>query len=331
MKFYLSQISNLLDMIASNKIKALLLYGPDKGYISKICKLIVKKFDLLQNSIDYQNIESSKLDMMLNSKNFFSKKEFIKIRSVSPNIDQKIKSILKGDFFNFVTFIGDELPKNSSVKKLFETETYLASIGCYHDDAGKIEQIILKKCTNYGKEIQKDALDFLKTQLKGDHQLICNELDKLLFFTNEQENITLDEINKVISNDLIASGDDLCIFFVQKKLSNFLQELDKLLEQNISEVLIIRAITRYYLNLHIVLSKISIGDNIDNAIKSLSPPIFFKYINDFKQNIYNTTIQDTNIALAILHKAEVSFKLKPHSFDLYNDIYLNIHLNQADI
>jgi DNA polymerase-3 subunit delta len=327
MKFYLSQINMLLEMIASNKIKALLLYGPDKGYINKVCKLIIKKFDLLQSSIDYQKLPSSQLNLMLNSKNFFAKKEFIKVRSTPSSIDQKMKNVLSGDFLHFVTFIADELPGNNATKKLFETELYLASIGCYHDDEQKIERIIIKKCTDHGKKIQKDAIDFLKAELQGDHQLICNELDKLLFFVNEEENITLDSATKVISHDLIASGDDLCIFFVQKKLSDFLQEVAKLLQQNINEVLIIRALIRYYLNLHIVLSKMSIGDNLDNAIKSLSPPIFFKYLNDFKKNIHNTTIQDTNIALNALHKAEVSFKTKPHSFDFYNDIYLNIHKN----
>lgn len=327
MKFYLSQVSTLLEMIASNKVKALLLYGPDKGYIHKICNLIITKFNLLQTTCEYRQIQPSQLNVMLNSRNFFDKKEFIKIRSTPPTIDKEMKNILNSDFANFAAFIADELPGNSSTKKLFETETHLASIGCYHDDAQKIEKIIIKKCADHGKRIQKDAIDFLKTELKGDHQLICSELDKLLFFTHNEENITLDLVTKVISHDLIASGDDLCIFFVQKKLSEFLQEVNKLLHQNINEVLIIRALIRYYLNLHIVLSKMSIGDSLDNAIKSLSPPIFFKYINDFKKNIHNITIEDTNAALTVLNKAEVSFKTKQHSFDFYNEIYLNIHKN----
>jgi DNA polymerase-3 subunit delta len=327
MKFYLSQVSILLEMIASNKVKALLLYGPDKGYIHKICSLITKKFDLLQATCEYRQIQPSQLAVMLNSKNFFAKKELLKIRSTPPTIDKEIKNILNSDFFHFAVFIADELPGSSATKKLFEAETHLASIGCYHDDAAKLEKIIIKKCAAQGKIIEKDAIDFLKNELKGDHQLVCSELDKLLFFTHSEEAITLDLVTKVISHDLIASGDDLCIFFVQKKLSEFLQELNKLLHQNIGAVLIIRALIRYYLNLHIVLSKMSIGDSLDNAIKSLSPPVFFKYINDFKKNIHNITIEDTYLALKVLHQAEVSFKTKPHGFDFYNDVYLNIHKN----
>lgn len=39
MKFYLSQIIKLFDKIGNGQIKALLLYGPDKGYIDKVCRL----------------------------------------------------------------------------------------------------------------------------------------------------------------------------------------------------------------------------------------------------------------------------------------------------
>ncbi len=35
MKFYFSQIGRLFELIKAGKIRALLLYGPDKGYIEK--------------------------------------------------------------------------------------------------------------------------------------------------------------------------------------------------------------------------------------------------------------------------------------------------------
>jgi len=325
MKFYLSQINSILDKIERKEIKAILLYGPDKGYISKVCKLIIQKFDLSINSIDYQNINASLLEIMLNSRNFFSKREFIKVGSVTASIDQKVKNILKTDFLNFIVFIADELPPASSIRKLFETESYLASIGCYHDDAEKIEKIILRKCSKHGKIIGKDALNFLKNKLKGDHQTICNELNKLILFVSDKDDITLDIVIKVISNDMSASGDDLCVFFVQKNLSKFLEEIEKFIENNVNEVLIIRALLRYYLNLYIVLSKTEAGINLDSAIKSLYPPIFFKYINDFKKNALNLNIKDIIKALSILQEAEITFKLKPTSFDFYNDVYLKVH------
>lgn len=62
MKFYLSQIIQLLDKVENGQIKALLLYGPDKGYIDKVCKALVKKFDLLKTPIEYSEIKSRSLE-----------------------------------------------------------------------------------------------------------------------------------------------------------------------------------------------------------------------------------------------------------------------------
>jgi DNA polymerase-3 subunit delta len=214
--------------------------------------------------------------MQLNVKNFFNKKEFIKITSVTSAIDQNLKSILSNDFLHFPAFIADELSATAGIRKFFEVESYLASIGCYYDDEQNIGKIVLHQCAKMGKAIDNEALYYLKNHLKGDHQSIINEVDKLLFFTNDKSQIMLDDVIKVISNDLIASSDNLCIHFAQKNLSKFFAELSSLMQHNINEVLILRALIRYYLNLYIVVTKVVNGDNLDSAIKSLSPPIFFK-------------------------------------------------------
>src|SRR5436305_1034078 len=153
MKLYLSQIDQLLDLIAKGKIRALLLYGPDKGYIDKICATLIKNFDLLPTTVEYQGVSPSHLDTLLNSQNFFKKKELVKIRSVTASIDTSLKAVLMQEPYNFAVFIGDELPTSSSIRKFFETESYLASIGCYHDDEQKIAKLILHQCAKARKKI----------------------------------------------------------------------------------------------------------------------------------------------------------------------------------
>lgn len=325
MKFYLSQIKELFDKVEKGTIKSILLYGPDKGYISKICELLIKKFDLLQTDISYHGLKAQQLEMTINSRNFFSKKEFIKISSVTASIDQATKDVLSSDFLHFIAFIADELAPSSSIRKFFETEPYLASIACYHDDPQNILKIILKRLQASDKSITEDALFALKSSINGDHKLINSEIDKLIYFAFDKSQITLEDVRLVISSDNIGSGDDLCVYFVRKNLDHFLNELSKLKKQNINEVLMIRALIRYYINLYIVLSKTEDGSSLDESIKSLSPPIFFKYIADFKKTANSLTVKDTLIALSVLQKGEVSFKENPQGFDFYHQIYSEIH------
>ncbi|MCC8369026.1 MAG: DNA polymerase III subunit delta [Rickettsia endosymbiont of Oxypoda opaca] len=322
MKLYISQTNQLFELILTGKIKAILLYGPDKGYIDKICKLLIKKFAMLQTSMEYTNLNVSSLETLLNSRNFFGQKELIKIRSVTNSIDKSLKTVLTGDYFHLPVFIGDEIAASSTIKKFFETEEQLAAIACYHDNEQKIEKLILNEFNKAAKTIRGEALIYLKTHLKGDHGLICNEIDKLINFAFDKQEITLQDVKAVISDEIMANGTDLAIYFAKKDYDNFLHEFTILKKQNINEVLMIRALIRYYLNLYIVLSKVANGEKLDLAIKSLSPPIFYQYINDFKQAVNQVSLQDCIKTLAALQQAEVDFKLRPAGFDLYQQIYI---------
>jgi len=324
MKFNLSQIVQLLEKIDNGQINALLLYGPDKGYIDKVCRTLVKKFHLLKTSIDYSDLKVISLEMLLNTKNFFMQKQLIKVRSVGESIDKSIKLALAKKTLHFVVFIADELPSSSSMRKFFEAENHLASLACFHDDQPKIAKIILQKCANTNKIIEDDAVKYLASCLKDDHQTILNEVDKLIYFTFGKDRITLNDAQIVVSDESMGTGDNLCMYFVQRNLDDFLREYTKLKQQNINDILIIRALIRYYLNLYTVLNKLKTGASIDEAIKSLSPPIFYKYVQSFKKAITQISLKNCTIALQYLHQAEVDYKLNSSSFDIYQQVYAKI-------
>lgn len=321
MKLYLSDLDKLLNLIAEKKLASILLYGPDKGYISKICAVIAKKFNFLPSVISYKEIKPSDLAMMVNLRNFFNQQELIKIIDVGTSFDKAFKSVLAGPLYNFVVFIADELSPSSSLRKFYETEPHLASIGCYHDDPQNIAKIIAKKAQLANKIIDSDAASYLKEHLKGDHQLILNELNKLFYFTHNKNNITIEDVKSVISHDLLASGDELCMYFTTPNLAAFLDEATKLKEQGVNEVLMIRALLRYHINLYIVLSKLADGKNLELAMKELSPPIFFKYAPHFKNTVKKLTIEKCVHIIEILQQAEVDFKLRPNAFNWYIYLY----------
>ncbi|MGI4752174.1 MAG: DNA polymerase III subunit delta [Janthinobacterium lividum] len=320
MKFYFSQINRLFEFIANGKVKALLLYGPDKGYIDKICRHLVKKFNMLQTSMEYSDLNISSLEILLNSPNFFNQKELIRIKGVGNSIDKNLKVILNDNYINFPVFIGEDITSSSSFRKFFETEESLASLACYHDDEAKIEKIVLEKLAKCNKIIDREALIYLKNHLKGDHELVSNEINKLIYFVYDKQEVTLNDIKEVLSSEIMANGSDLAMYFSQKNYISFIKELDILKKQNINEVLMIRALIRHYLNLYIVLLKVKNGECVDSAIKSLSPPIFYQYINDFTKIANSLSLAECLKTLRILQQAEVDYKLNPAGFDLLQKI-----------
>jgi DNA polymerase-3 subunit delta len=67
------------------------------------------------------------------------------------------------------------------------------------------------------------------------------------------------------------------------------------------------------------------GVNIDMAIKSLSPPIFYKYVPNFKQALNNVNLENCIKILKHLEQAEIDYKLNPAGFDIYQQVYVKTY------
>ncbi len=323
MKFYNNQLPNLVTKIANGDIKALMLYGPNRGFISAIINQLVNKLNLLVFEATEKDITARNLQILANSKNFFQQRELLKIDYKSSAFNKDLKEFFsKAEFTNVLCFVCGESMPSSGIRKFFETEKNLAILSCYYNDEKTINQIALSIAARHKKNIDQDALFYIRDQLKGDNQLIKNELEKLIYYAGDNAQISYDDAVSVISKDLSANGDEMCTYFATQRAELFLEEVTKLKNQNINEILMIRALIRYYINLFIVVKKLEDGQLIDQSIKALSPPIFFKYVADFKNVAQKLSSSDVLRILNLLQQSEVSFKKNANNFDFFNELYL---------
>jgi len=322
MKFYSSALPELIKKIEQDTVKALLLHGNNQGFITSVLKTLSKKFSLTITPLSYKGLSSEELVLASNSQNFFGHRELIKIVGVTPLLSKTMKDALQlNKFEHFICFVSNESLPQSGIRKFFEDHTEFASVGCYYDNEQTIAKLILQQCTKRNKNIDEEALYYLRSHLKGDHRIIKFELEKLFCFTHDQETITKDDVMHILSQgDLFTNSDAMCIAFASKNYSNFIEEVEKLQNSNKNDVLIIRALIRYYLNIYIAVSRMENGENIDGIIKALKPPIFFKYVADFKQIIKKYSAADSMHYINSLQKAEMSYKINPKSFDLFSSI-----------
>lgn len=328
MKYFASSLPELLKKITLGSIKALLIHGVNSGFAKTVIEQIAQKNNLIISEFDIKELTASKLLLIANSSNFFKQKELIKITGVKGVFPKEIqKCLTENEFEHFICFQSEESLPTNGTRSFFENGKDIASIGCYYENEDTISKIILQQCKKHNKNIDEEALFYLKSHLKGDNQIIKSELEKLFNFTHDALQITKKDVLATLSGDLLASGDEMCIYFAKKEATNFFKEIKKLQEQNINEVLMIRALTRYYLNIYIVSTKIEDGENIDIAIKSLSPPIFFKYIPDFKQIIRKHTSKDAINCLKHIQQAEIDYKNNPKTFNLFA-LYLTVHYKE---
>lgn len=308
MKLYATALPQLIANIKTSKVNAALFYGPDKGLISHCLKSISKELGFDARSIGYKEAQNMGLDVLLNNATLFGGKELITITDMPASIDAGFKKLILGGTHHIPLLVADELTPSSSLRKLFESEDTLAAMSCYPDDENNIRRLITAAITKEGKTIETEAMRYLAYHLSGDRYLIMSEVEKLLLFTHDQKMISLDDVRLCISAGTASSPDILCTSFANGKARGYFAESAKLLGENTSVVWIIRALIRYYINLYIVANLKESGSSLEEAMRVLKPPIFFKYVDDFKSASAKHSKAKILGVLGLLQKAEVESK-----------------------
>ena len=307
MKFYSNQTPDVASGMQKTTIAATLLYGPDRGLIDYSVDHITKVLKLPKRTISYADISFDELKSELNNISLFGTKEIIRLTNIS-TFDAKLKDLVKSENHHVLIITADELTPASALRKTFETEKNLAAIACYHDDATSVEKLVRKYCSDANKRISSDALKHLSHSLYGDRYIIINEIEKLLIYAYDKNEITLEDVVAVISDSTTPEPDMLCIYFFKNDKKLYFEELNKLLAENISAVWVVRALIRYSINIYITLKKIEDGMDLDNAAGSITPPIFFKHIPDFKRIISKSNLKGILNIMENLYQAEVKLK-----------------------
>ncbi len=312
--------NNVIDLIKKNSIKALLIYGPDKGAISIVLDKIAKEIGAITKK-EYYEVNHCLLTL-LNSHNLFYNKEAVFIQNCPNIIDAEMKFALNQDFDNFPVFIADELSPSSSFRQFFEKEEKIGILACYQETFVNAKKYILQYMSSQDKSITIDAARFLAENLKSDKLLINNELNKLIALYNDKNNIDLADVKECVYIGLSSSFDMLCIYFAKKQLHEYLNELSKLLNNGTSNISILRSLVKYYINLY------SVKIKGINYIAKIKPPIFFLYLEDFKSILHTISKDEIVKILELLFKAEVAIKESSSYTDPCYELFVRAHYDQ---
>jgi DNA polymerase-3 subunit delta len=308
-----------MSLVSKGEIKSILLYGPDKGEISDIIIIIARQLKLRINSVDYKDINNSSLYSIANSSSLFSQRELIKIQNVTNSIAEEAKQILIGNLQNFLVFIADELTTSSGIRKLFELEKNLAVLPCYVHDLRESLVVAKNEFDKYKKNINSNCLKLFCQIVGGLKNNIKNEVQKLCNYTNSKI-IVEDDIMAISFSEEDINADLMCFGYVTQNQKIYLQEIDKLLNNSIEPIWIIRALGRYLLN---ILKVKNSPIDIELAIKTLNPPIFFKQIPNFKQAVNSIDLISIRDKLEILLSAEIAIKQGNPSGVILDQIFIN--------
>lgn len=276
------------------KARAVLVYGPDDGLMRERAGLIGKSVtpdlndpfnvavldgDLLVSDPARLPDEASAISMMGGAR-------LIRIENASDKISPILREYLeKPSAENLVLLEAGELGPKSPLRALFEKAPNAAAVPCYVEDERGIATVIRSQINEGGKTIDNDALQWLAAAVVGDRGRARAETEKLLVYMGDDNKIRLDDVRNACGEAGETSLDDLIYAVAGGRTEVALTTFNKLQEEGVVPVTILRALQNHFRKLHYTRSLMNAGLGAYEAMKSLQPPIFFKLEDSFLSQV----------------------------------------------
>ena len=275
----------ILKSFELNKIKFenynfYLFYGDNEGFKEEIIKSFFEK-QYQGNVYRYDEKEVlDNVDSFYNSiltKSFFDNKKLIIINRVSDKIRVIVEELIekKTEDIQFI-LNSKNLEKKSILRKFFEKEKAIICVPFYEDNNQTLNSIVSQFFRNKKIPISQQLINILIERSRGDRKNLNNELQKIENYSLNKKTINLQEIIKLtnLANNYNASElIDHSLAKNTRKTVTIFNENNYSDEDNIIIIRTLLAKLKRLLKIHELIDE---KGNIDQAISSFRPPIFWK-------------------------------------------------------
>jgi len=304
-----------LNKVDLKKNNFFLFYGENEGLKKEIIENNFKnnypKKTFYYDESEILNNKSIFFDEIL-SKSFFENEKLIIINRSTDKITSIIEEILEKKINDLVLILNSgSLEKRSKLRLLFEKNKEIICIAFYEDNNQTLFSMASQFFRNNKIQISQQAINLIINRCRGDRQNLKNELNKIESFIKNKKRIEISEIlqlTNLAENYSVTELVDNCLAKNKNKTLNILNENNYNLEDCI---IVIRTMLAKSKRLLKLFQEIKISNNIDSAISSIKPPIFWKDKQIVKDQINKWSHK--NIELLIFKINEIELLIKKNS------------------
>ncbi|MCK4653551.1 MAG: DNA polymerase III subunit delta [Candidatus Cloacimonetes bacterium] len=156
--------------------------------------------------------------------------------------------------------------------------------------------------------MDNESISLFSNSIDTDYLIAANELEKLIIYTKNSGNITLNDVIESVGKSKTNKIFDLQNAIGNKDLTRSLQILENMILNNESAIFIIAMLTRFYSLIWKVLAlrKKNISDS-EITTRHLNE-IFYRYRDDYIKYANNYTVDEIRKVFSILLQADVDLK-----------------------
>ena len=298
-------LENNINQIDKNLI---LFYGENLGlkndFKSKI-KLNNKKIKI----INFTQEEILKNEYFFFSEilniSLFEEEKIFFIDNTNDKIIPIIEEVEKKAETQKIYLFSDVLEKKSKLRNYFEKKSICIAVACYADNEISIKKIILNKLKGF-EGLSSENINLIVNNCNLDRITLNNELEKISsYFTNKKIN------NKQLEKILDIRINDNFNLLKDAALNGNKIETNKLLSDTIIDAdknVFYLALINQRLNKLAEAAQLSKTTNLEDAISSIKPPIFWKDKPGFKEQAKKWNISKIKLILKKTYDLEIKIK-----------------------
>ena len=318
--------SNLLNNIKNKLTNSVLIYGKTDSSTNKQLENLVAFFKTNNYTINNLTPESLKTNENLLIDNFQAFSMFeenilfvLKLRERANDYTKYIKSLFEINNLNtnnFLIVIAGDLTAESSLKKLYSNNHKLENIVCYEEENSNITTFIKSKLKENKLSFTDEVVNYLAHNIGKNSMYAKNEIEKIILYKGNDKTLTVEDIEKCTKNIAEFDIGELINSFCSFQEKETFQILHNAKIEGIQNVIIIRALIKYFLQLQKMLYKMELQKSIEEIIKV--ERVFWKQIPSTKLHLNKWSFKNTSLILEKLIELEKSAKFSNNILEIEN-------------
>ncbi len=317
-----------LKKIYEREIKYILFYGKNDGLKDQLINdVFINNFkgEIVKIEENEILIDTNGFISSLINKSLFDDEKLIIISRSTDKFLCVIEEIVERKVDKIRLILNaDTLEKKSKLRNFFEKGNDLGCVAFYEDRS----QDLINICQSFFREnnisTSRETMNLLSERARGDRKNLINELEKIKSLSLTKKNLSTEDILKLTNLAEDYSVFDLIENYLcknQKKVSNILNENNF---NNDDCILILRTTLNRAKRLLSLKNYQEEFDNIEQALTTYKPPIFWKEKEAVKRQINCWEKEDIKKLIYKINSIEKLVKNNPvNSMNFVSDFLLN--------
>ncbi|MDC1113343.1 DNA polymerase III subunit delta [Candidatus Pelagibacter ubique] len=269
-----------LNKLELNNYKFYLFYGDNEGSKEETIKNIFE-----QNYLDkiYRYEEKEILDNIDNffssilTKSFFDNEKLVIINRATDKIRETIEGLIEKNPEDIKIILNSKnLEKKSTLRKIFEKDKSIICVPFYEDNNQTLNSIISLFFRNKKIPISQQLINVLIERSRGDRKNLNNELEKIDAYLLNKKNLNLEEIIKLTNLAENYNASELVDHSLAKNTRKTVTILNENNYSDEDNIIIIRTLLAKLKRLVKIHELVDEKNNIEQAVSTSKPPIFWK-------------------------------------------------------